>query len=552
MTTVDPGIFFPINFYKFAQFGRVYELRIASTIILVLIFLSAMLFPSVYVRPARGIAPDFSLSADQSSLSVKESYTIYINNVPESKYYGANDNLLLTSLNGFSGTISLTYSAASSIDFGFTTRHFKQYSVTLSSNSSIQVAAGFYAYATGNYNLTITGTTGSIVHSITLPVTVLPSPDFSIAASPSSVRLLPGSSAGSTFTVSSVNGYSGLVSISICVNQGCVGSPVPVTATTSPTSVSLTSGGSASTTINVTALSNAATGDYIVNMFGSGGGVTNGAATIDALVGPYFDLTANPSRFSVPKGSAGTSTITLTSHVPYAFNATLQASVAVPLTLCNPTCPVPPTVSISPSTVLLPAFGTATTVLTVSTNATTMAGATIAVSGGGCNCNLPSITVQLIVADPPGQSLTLDGVNVAITPSLTVSGNTVSGTVSVTVTNATSGSTIFSKTFTVSFSFSSGQTPQFVLVMPSTVGALGASCLTNPSSDQTSCIVSKDPDINLDGAVDISDLAILALAWNRVPGSPNWNPSLDLNGDGRIGILDLAIVAINWKVPMFA
>ena len=527
-------------------------MRIAYTIILVLIFLSAMLFPSVYVRPARGIAPDFSLSADQSTLSVQESHTIYINNVPESKYYGANDHLLLTSLNGFSGTISLTYSAASSIDFGFTTRHFKQYSVSLSSNSSIQVVAGFYAYAIGNYNLTITGTTGSIVHSITLPVTVLPSPDFSIAASPSSVRLLPGSSAGSTFTVSSVNGYSGLVSISICVNQGCVGSPVPVTATTSPTSVSLTSGGSASTTINVTALSNAATGDYIVNMFGSGGGVTNGAATIDALVGPYFDLTANPSRFSVPKGSAGTSTITLTSHVPYAFNATLQASVAVPLTLCNPTCPVPPTVSISPSTVLLPAFGTATTVLTVSTNATTMAGATIAVSGGGCNCNLPSITVQLIVADPPGQSLTFDGVNFAITPSLTVSSNTVSGTVSVTATNATNGSTIFSKTFTVSFSFSSGQTPRFVLVMPSTVGALGASCLTNPSSGQTSCIVSKAPDIDLDGAVDVSDLATVAFAWTSVPGSPKWNPSLDLNGDGRIGIGDLAIVALDWKVPMFA
>src|SRR5207249_5981325 len=76
-----------------------------------------MLLPSVYVRPARGITPDFSLSSDQSSLSVKESYTMYINNVPESKYYGANANLLLTSLNGFSGTISLTYSAASSFFF---------------------------------------------------------------------------------------------------------------------------------------------------------------------------------------------------------------------------------------------------------------------------------------------------------------------------------------------------------------------------------------------------------------------------------------------------
>jgi hypothetical protein len=65
-------------------------------------------------------------------------------------------------------------------------------------------------------------------------------------------------------------------------------------------------------------------------------------------------------------------------------------------------------------------------------------------------------------------------------------------------------------------------------------------------------MVSKDPDIDLDGAVDISDLATIAFAWNSVPGSPKWNPSLDLNGDGRIGIGDLAIVALNWKVPMFA
>ena len=76
--------------------------------------------------------------------------------------------------------------------------------------------------------------------------------------------------------------------------------------------------------------------------------------------------------------------------------------------------------------------------------------------------------------------------------------------------------------------------------------------MTNPSSDQTSCMVSKDPDINLDGAVDISDLATVAFAWTSVPGSTKWNPSLDLNGDGRIGIGDLAIAAVNWKVPMFA
>jgi hypothetical protein len=56
-------------------------------------------------------------------------------------------------------------------------------------------------------------------------------------------------------------------------------------------------------------------------------------------------------------------------------------------------------------------------------------------------------------------------------------------------------------------------------------------------------------DINNSGAVDVSDLLILAAAWGSVkgpPASPNWNPAADLNGDGVIDAADLLILAANF------
>ncbi len=47
-------------------------------------------------------------------------------------------------------------------------------------------------------------------------------------------------------------------------------------------------------------------------------------------------------------------------------------------------------------------------------------------------------------------------------------------------------------------------------------------------------------DLNRDGAVDASDLAILLAAWG-VPGSP-----ADLDGDGTVDAADLAILLANW------
>jgi hypothetical protein len=53
-------------------------------------------------------------------------------------------------------------------------------------------------------------------------------------------------------------------------------------------------------------------------------------------------------------------------------------------------------------------------------------------------------------------------------------------------------------------------------------------------------------DINNDNRVTISDLGLLADAFNTAPYSPKWNENADLNGDGKVDILDLELLADNF------
>jgi len=52
-------------------------------------------------------------------------------------------------------------------------------------------------------------------------------------------------------------------------------------------------------------------------------------------------------------------------------------------------------------------------------------------------------------------------------------------------------------------------------------------------------------DINWDGYIDGTDLALLQAAWYSKPGDPNWNPDADLDGDGRVDINELDALALN-------
>ena len=110
------------------------------------------------------VIPDFKIALSSSSLTVAQ---------------GSSENVTvtLTSLNGFSGTVSLT----STLTSPGPQVTFSPNSVTLSSgrpvSSTLSVSAvSSGAYSTpvplGNYNVNVTGTSGSLVHSATLALTI--------------------------------------------------------------------------------------------------------------------------------------------------------------------------------------------------------------------------------------------------------------------------------------------------------------------------------------------------------------------------------------------
>ena len=53
-------------------------------------------------------------------------------------------------------------------------------------------------------------------------------------------------------------------------------------------------------------------------------------------------------------------------------------------------------------------------------------------------------------------------------------------------------------------------------------------------------------DVNGDGKVDMSDIALVGSALGSRTGLPRWKPELDLNGDNVINIADVIIVATQY------
>lgn len=50
-------------------------------------------------------------------------------------------------------------------------------------------------------------------------------------------------------------------------------------------------------------------------------------------------------------------------------------------------------------------------------------------------------------------------------------------------------------------------------------------------------------DVNGDGKVDITDIALVGKHFGTTPSSHNWDARCDLNSDGKVDITDMSIVA---------
>jgi cellulose 1,4-beta-cellobiosidase len=221
--------------------------------------------------------PDFSVSASPASISIAA---------------GMNPTSTITvaSLFGFTGSVSLS---ASGLPTGVNA-NFSPSSV----NGSGTIVVNFTAQTstpTGTTNISIVGTSGTLVHTATIALTVT-GPDFTLSANPASLSVAQGKSASSTITVTPGGGFNGNVALSAS------GLPTGVTASFAGNVVTFAASGTATT------------GIATVTITGTGGGFTRTTTiSLGVTTGqPDFSLSANPTNVSVTQGGTATSTITVT------------------------------------------------------------------------------------------------------------------------------------------------------------------------------------------------------------------------------------------------
>jgi subtilase family serine protease len=238
-------------------------------------------------------APGFTLSASPASLSVTA---------------GSSGSTTITSAvtGGFNSPESLS---ASGQPTGVTIS-FSGASITGPGSSTMSIAAAS-TVAAGAYTITVTGTSGSMIESTAVTLTVNPAgPGFTLSASPASLSITAGSSGSTTITGATTGGFNSAASLSVS------GQPKGVTFTFS--SMSITGNGSSTLTIAVG--STVAAGTYTITVTGFHGSITD-STTVTLTVNPAsgFTLSASPASLSIAAGNSGSTTIT--SAVTGGFNS---------------------------------------------------------------------------------------------------------------------------------------------------------------------------------------------------------------------------------------
>ncbi|HWY21778.1 MAG TPA: hypothetical protein VNX26_11195 [Candidatus Acidoferrum sp.] len=214
-------------------------------------------------------------------------------------------------------------------------------------------------------------------------------PDFSIAAAPSSLTITQGSNGTSTITITSLNGFNSATTLS------ATGLPSGVTAAFSTNPVTPPANGNATSTLTLTASSTATTGTATVTVTGTSGSTTHSTTitlTVNAAASPNFTIGASPSSLTITQGGNGTSTITITSQNSFS-SATTLSTTGLPsgVTAAYSTNPVTP-----------PANGSATSTLTLTASSTATVGtATVTVTGTSGSL-VHSATIALTVNSSTG------------------------------------------------------------------------------------------------------------------------------------------------------
>ncbi len=351
--------------------------------------ISGTLTRTTAIELALAAAPDFALSATPPSVEV----------LPGN---GVSSLVIVAPINGFSGAVAFS---ASGLPAGVTASFTR-----LTTEITVTFTAAANALP-GSTPITIigtfTGTGGALTRTVNVNLTVAVPPDFSLAATPTLVNVLAGSTASGQIAVTPQNGFTGAVTLS------ATGLPTGVTATFAPATTTKAS------TVTFSAAANSAPTTATITVKGTAGTLTH--MTILNLVvagAPSFGVTASPSLVNLVAGNTTVSQVAITPQNGFTGAVTLSAAGL----------PAGVTASFAPATAT-----TASTVTFIAA-ANAAAGAATVIITGTAGTLSSATTISLIVAPPPDFNLTA-------TPSLVnvVAGATAASQIAVAALNGFTG-----------------------------------------------------------------------------------------------------------------
>jgi hypothetical protein len=232
-------------------------------------------------------SPDFTVAASPSSQTTSAGGSVSY-------------NLTVTAVNGFSGDVSLSLAGLSASQASWSA---SPPVVPGGSGTSVLTVATSTTIAPGSYPLTVTGSSGSTSHSALASLVVPAPPDFAVGVTPASRTVAAG--AGTTYTVgvSSLNGFSGDVALSLGGLPASVGS-----ASFTPATVA----GAGSSQLAITTSAAAPAGSYPLTVSGTSGSTTHSVSATLVVTGPPdFSLTTSPSSVTVWRGQSASYTVTV-------------------------------------------------------------------------------------------------------------------------------------------------------------------------------------------------------------------------------------------------
>jgi xyloglucan-specific exo-beta-1,4-glucanase len=387
--------------------------------------------------------PDFSLAASPTSLTVNRGAS-------------GTSTITIARLNSFAGAVAFT---ASGLPTGVTAS-FSPATTTTTGTSSVLTLTASSTATLGAATITVTGTSGTLTHTASIALTVAspPTPDFSLAASPTSLTVTQGTSGTSTITITRLNSFAGAVSFTAS------GLPTGVTASFNPATTTTTG---TSSVLTLTASSTATVGAATVTVTGTSGTLTHSATitlTVAATPTPDFSLSASPTSLTVNRGASGTSTITITRLNSFAGAVAFTASGL----------PTGVTASFNPATTTT--TGTSSVLTLTASSTATLGTATVTVTGtSGTLTHTTSIALTVATAPTPDFSLA------ASPTSLTVNQGA-SGTSTITITRLNSFASAVS--FTAS-GLPTGVTASFNPATTTTTGTSSVLTLTASATATT-------------------------------------------------------------------